>query len=61
MTARVSFDETARRFLHSRERYPFAYGYLVAQIRGYLDGDITHEHMDAVLNALKTELRGDRT
>lgn len=60
MTERVSFDETARQFLQSRDRYPYAYGYLVSQIRGYLDGKITREHLEAVLDALNTELRGDR-
>jgi hypothetical protein len=61
MTVRVSFDESARRFLHTTgERYPYAYGYLVSEIRGYLDGDISRERIEAVLNALNTELRDDR-
>lgn len=42
MTVRVSFDESTRRFLHTTGQcYPYAYGYLASQIRGYLDGDIT--------------------
>jgi hypothetical protein len=61
MTVRVSFDDLTRRFLRTTgECYPYAYGYLVAQIRGYLDGDISRERMEAVLDALDAELRGDR-
>lgn len=61
MTMRITFDETGHRLLHSHEGcYPYAFGYLSSAVRGYLDGDTTRERLAAVLNALETELSGER-
>jgi hypothetical protein len=56
----VTFDADTLRFLHSIEgRYPYAFGYLTAHVRGFLNGDTTRDRLAAVLDALETELRGE--
>lgn len=61
MTVRVTFTEDSRRFLHTcGERYPYAFGYLASQVQLFLDGHTTREHLKAVLDALETELDGER-
>lgn len=60
MSAPVTFTEDSRRFLHTTgERYPYAFGYLAGQVRLFLTGHATQEHLEAVFNALETELEGE--
>lgn len=60
MTTRVVFDAEDRRCLHDSERrYPYAYGYLAATVRGFLHGVADTERLRAVLEALDHELDGE--
>lgn len=61
MTVRFTFDQDDHRFLRSREQcYPYAFGYLASAVRNYLKGETTRQRLAAVLDALETELDGER-